>query len=778
MDDLAADVRDLANQPPVVRYVNLLVRDAHDAGASDVHLEATRGGLAARFRLDGVLVPAPEPPAALHHAVVSRIKLLAELDIAERRRPQDGRIRVRLEARELDLRVSTVPTSFGESVVLRLLDRGGRPVGLDDLGMPPLVLQQVSELAARPHGLVLVTGSPTLKLTTRIVAKNLPPSCYPSWGCWDPGPPGHMVFRYRIPTQSGERLEELRATADDEGRLKAVYNSMGTILTTWTERHAPLAQSFDVPMGLNASMDSLWRGYTYDSTKRITGIARRSGAAYSVTSYAYDELARLREVTTADATSCGLVDSVVGFSCSGGSLQMTQTLDYDEAGNRTDDPASHVTTGNRVTRFKGDSLLYDADGNVLKRINLVTGAVADYTWSAAGRLMGITMPGKAYAFGYDPAGRLVTVDVNGVPTRTLLWFGNELIAELDGAANTRITEYLYQRGGLEPFAAVMGNGDSVRVAFLWYDALNRLTNAVDVCPSCGPYGAPAVRQTLTADFDAWGKPTFGGMDAGKIGRVWKSSVWIDSTAGIYYMGHRWYDPRSGRFLTQDPAGTRAGLNAYAYGRNDPVNRSDPSGLWDVCLWNICIGSQDDVADNGCVGQINIGSAIGIGAGCTDDIDNFDNGYDDERTQFNDTMDWWSAYATDLYESGQSIASSAYDVLDNFDISVKASVGPAEGTATITPANGHGSLSAGVTKPTSLAEVKAEIKYNFRDPVGSVVDIGACYVRCIGISVDNDGIQGIKGGAGITAKAWPGVNPALIPDWGIDVSPPPIWEYKW
>jgi len=157
-DDTAADVRDLANQPPVIRYVNLLIREAHDAAASDIHLEATRGGLSARFRLDGVLTPAPEPPPSLHHAVVSRIKLLAELDIAERRRPQDGRIRVRLESRELDLRVSTVPTMYGESVVLRLLDRGGRPIGLAELGMPEDVRDQMLNLARRPHGMVLVTG--------------------------------------------------------------------------------------------------------------------------------------------------------------------------------------------------------------------------------------------------------------------------------------------------------------------------------------------------------------------------------------------------------------------------------------------------------------------------------------------------------------------------------------------------------------------------------------------------------------------------------------------
>lgn len=169
-DETATDVRDLANQPPVVRYVNLLVRDAYDAGASDIHLEAMRSGLSARFRVDGVLVPALEAPAELHHAIVSRVKLLAELDIAERRRPQDGRIRVRLESRELDLRVSTVPTMFGESVVLRLLDRGGRPVALSELGMPAELLGAVERLASRPHGMLLVTGPTGSGKTTTLYA--------------------------------------------------------------------------------------------------------------------------------------------------------------------------------------------------------------------------------------------------------------------------------------------------------------------------------------------------------------------------------------------------------------------------------------------------------------------------------------------------------------------------------------------------------------------------------------------------------------------------------
>ena len=164
------DARDLANQPPVIRFVNLLIRDAHDSRASDIHLESTREGLRARFRIDGVLADVPNPPKGLQAAVVSRVKLLAELDIAERRLPQDGRIRVRLEERELDLRVSTVPTLYGESVVLRLLDRGGRPVELDDLGMGSETRAQFKALALRPHGILLSTGPTGSGKTTTLYA--------------------------------------------------------------------------------------------------------------------------------------------------------------------------------------------------------------------------------------------------------------------------------------------------------------------------------------------------------------------------------------------------------------------------------------------------------------------------------------------------------------------------------------------------------------------------------------------------------------------------------
>jgi len=157
-DDTLTDVRSLVNEPPVVRFVNTLIREAYGARASDIHLEAVADGLRSRLRVDGVLGDLPPPPRALQAAIVSRIKLLAELDIAERRAPQDGRIRVRLDDRDLDLRVATMPTVHGESVVLRLLDRGGRPVSLTDLGMAADTLAAFRLLAARPHGIVLATG--------------------------------------------------------------------------------------------------------------------------------------------------------------------------------------------------------------------------------------------------------------------------------------------------------------------------------------------------------------------------------------------------------------------------------------------------------------------------------------------------------------------------------------------------------------------------------------------------------------------------------------------
>lgn len=168
--DVAGDLRDLASQPPVVRYVNVLLRDAHDAGASDVHLDATREGLSVRFRIDGALVGVPGPGRAIQTAVISRLKLLADLDIAERRRPQDGRLHLQLEDRELDVRLATVPNLEGESVVLRLLERSQRPVLLGELGLDATSEATLRALATRAHGMLLSTGPTGSGKTTTLYA--------------------------------------------------------------------------------------------------------------------------------------------------------------------------------------------------------------------------------------------------------------------------------------------------------------------------------------------------------------------------------------------------------------------------------------------------------------------------------------------------------------------------------------------------------------------------------------------------------------------------------
>jgi general secretion pathway protein E len=160
-EDRDADLerlKDLASEAPVIRLVNALITRAVEMGASDIHLESSEGRLRLRYRLDGVLREIEPPAARLRSAIVSRLKIMAKLNIAERRLAQDGRIRLAVRGKEIDFRVSTTPAIHGESVVLRVLDRGALALDFAELGFDDDLLRPFLEILDRPHGIVLVTG--------------------------------------------------------------------------------------------------------------------------------------------------------------------------------------------------------------------------------------------------------------------------------------------------------------------------------------------------------------------------------------------------------------------------------------------------------------------------------------------------------------------------------------------------------------------------------------------------------------------------------------------
>ena len=168
--DEPADLLEAGDEAPAIRLVNALVTEAVKAGASDIHVEPYERTTAVRFRVDGLLRDVLSPPARMHATIVSRVKIMAGLDIAERRLPQDGRIRLRVAGRDVDVRVSVVPTASGERVVLRLLDRAATRLALADLGLSSDNSAGLDRLLTRSHGLVLVTGPTGSGKTTTLYA--------------------------------------------------------------------------------------------------------------------------------------------------------------------------------------------------------------------------------------------------------------------------------------------------------------------------------------------------------------------------------------------------------------------------------------------------------------------------------------------------------------------------------------------------------------------------------------------------------------------------------
>ena len=163
-------LRDMAREAPIIQLVNLLVLRAIQLGASDIHLEPFESEFRVRYRKDGILYEAESPPKGLQAAVLSRLKIMARLDIAERRLPQDGRFRMKVQNHDIDFRVSTIPTLLGESMVIRILDREKVILDLHRLGFPAKELQQFDGLIHKPYGMLLVTGPTGSGKTTTLYA--------------------------------------------------------------------------------------------------------------------------------------------------------------------------------------------------------------------------------------------------------------------------------------------------------------------------------------------------------------------------------------------------------------------------------------------------------------------------------------------------------------------------------------------------------------------------------------------------------------------------------
>ena len=174
----AERLRDMASEAPVIRFVNQLIGRAVEARASDIHIEPFESKLRVRYRVDGLLREVETPPGRLTAAIISRVKIMSKLNIAERRLPQDGRIKLAIRGKEVDFRVSTVPTMHGESVVMRILDRGGAVFEFSALGIDEGVLQPYLQMLERPNGILLVTGptgsGKTTTLYTSLLRLNTP----------------------------------------------------------------------------------------------------------------------------------------------------------------------------------------------------------------------------------------------------------------------------------------------------------------------------------------------------------------------------------------------------------------------------------------------------------------------------------------------------------------------------------------------------------------------------------------------------------------------------
>jgi len=341
---------------------------------------------------------------------------------------------------------------------------------------------------------------------------------------------------------------------------------------SWTATHRAMSIATNSP-----DASTVERRLSYDSVGRVGVQMPGPHAAATDTAYQYnyDGLSRL-VVDTAERDSVVMPascnDSLSGSRCTNNIHSywvpipgQRWSYSYDSASNRRDLGGSY-SPGDRMTAFNGCTYSTDADGNVTGR-SVCMSQTVNFIWQAENRLDSVNVNGTAVKFYYDALGHVARKDVNGVPVSYFLWDRDNLLAELNGNVTQLKAEYSYYPGA-DNLHAIVVSGHK------YYAHADGLDNVIALTDST----QAAIRGYT---YDDWGHFKYGidplglnGVDRAR----WKGALWLGPEIEIYYMRNRWYEPFSGRFLSEDPAGLAGGINPYVFGGGDPIDTRDPAGL--------------------------------------------------------------------------------------------------------------------------------------------------------------------------------------------------------
>lgn len=398
---------------------------------------------------------------------------------------------------------------------------------------------------------------------------------------------GGIAFRSRkyVIDTTQFTVTSIRLGTTTAGTTSSTYNKNLQMTSTTFRGGIQMSRGYD-PLNSVASIssattplgDSAGRMLSYDLLGRLTLDIGKDGTGGL--KFSYDGLGHLRSDSiiinpNPPPSDCdGYPPPIIGDQ--GSNCLQSQTwnaisgaeFSYDSVGNRRDQGGTY-DPGNRIRALGACTYgSADLDGDITSRT--CQGQTVTFKWTAESHLDTVVVGTQTITYFYDAAGRLARKDINGAPQAYYLWDGSNFLAELNGSATGEVAEYSYYPGLDHPHAMVFGG--------VQYD--------MHTDPTAGVVALTDSTASLerTYFYDAWGNQTDGhdNLPFNDADRArWKGALWLGNEANLYYMRNRWYEPQSGRFLSEDPIGLAGGVNLYSYASNDPINFSDPTG---TCLY--------------------------------------------------------------------------------------------------------------------------------------------------------------------------------------------------